>query len=719
MLLDNDMTIYGSFALENYMNIDLAILDRQYNLYQQEYEAALMRVLHSGWYILGPEVEAFEKEFAIYVGRKYCVGVNSGLDALTLSINALGIGAGDEIIVPANTYIATVLAITKNGATPIFVEPDEYYGIDADKIESAITKNTKAIMPVHLYGQACNMDKIMDIAHRHKLKVIEDCAQSHGAKYKGTMTGSFGDAGCFSFYPTKNLGAFGDGGAITTDDEILYKKLKMLRNYGSEKKYHNKIEGVNSRLDEMQAALLRVKLSHLEALNAERVDIARRYSHEIKNQYIQLPALHSKETNHVYHQYVIKTNQRNELQKYLADNGIKTVIHYPIPPHLAECYSYLGHKQGDFPIAEQYAQEVLSLPMFNGMTKAEVDYVIKTCNSFLSDVENHKTALNESSLPSGTNHGDSTAKYEVSVLVCTYNSNLQKLMATLESAIRQKNCHFEIILSDDGSQSFDKDYFIQWFKDKNFKDYKIRISPTNKGILDNVLNAYLIAEGEYVKGISPGDFLYDDTALTRILNFVRNNNFQVAFGRAYYYQVQNNTCRIINTMNPINLELYRNHDYDAIKKAYLICRDYILGAAFLVNKKIGLQYTQELVGKVKYAEDCAYISMVADDIHIGFFDDNFLWYEYGSGISTSGSPEWLKRISLDNIACFNLIAEKHPELKDICYWHAGQADKGIAEKYSKIQEEYFKQGISKKHNHLKNMDVKELEQMLMVMHNSI
>ena len=367
------------------MNIDLTFLDRQYKLYQQEYEDALLRVMRSGWYILGPEVEAFENEFAAYVGCKYCVGVNSGLDALTLSINALGIGAGDEVVVPANTYIATVLAITKNGAKPVFVEPDVYYGIDADRIEAAITKKTKAIMPVHLYGQACDMDKIMNIADKYNLRVVEDSAQSHGAKYKGTMTGAFGNAGCFSFYPTKNLGAFGDAGAVVTDDERLYKKLKMLRNYGSEKRYHNQIEGVNSRLDEMQAALLRVKLSHLDELNAERVAIANRYTTEIKNPAIQIPSVRVIENNHVYHQYVIRTKKRDEFQKYLADNGIKTVIHYPIPPHLAECYQHLGYGKGNFPIAEKYADEVLSLPMFNGMTEPEINYVIKCCNLFRVD----------------------------------------------------------------------------------------------------------------------------------------------------------------------------------------------------------------------------------------------------------------------------------------------------------------------------------------------
>ena len=364
------------------MKIDLAVLGRQFELHQYEYEVAALRVLRSGWYVLGPEVEAFEKEFAAYVGRKYCVGLNSGLDALTLSVRALGIGHGDEVIVPANTYIATVLAITENGARPVFVEPDIYHGIDASKIECAITKNTKAIMAVHLYGQSSEMDTIKEIAENYGLKLIEDCAQSHGAKYKGIMTGAFGDAGCFSFYPTKNLGAFGDSGAVVTDDEELYKKLKMLRNYGSKIKYHNQIEGVNSRLDEMQAALLRVKLSHLDDLNEERVRIAKCYNAGIKNSLLELPGLRCRENNHVYHQYVIRTKYRDDFQQYLATHGVKTVIHYPIPPHLAECYRHLGYGVGDFPIAEQYADEVLSLPMFNGITEKEIEYVITICNAY-------------------------------------------------------------------------------------------------------------------------------------------------------------------------------------------------------------------------------------------------------------------------------------------------------------------------------------------------
>lgn len=363
------------------MKIDLAVLGRQFELYQEEYEAAALRVLRSGWYVLGPEVESFEQAFAAYVGRKYCIGVGSGLDALTLSVRALGIGAGDEVIVPANTYIATVLAITANGATPVFVEPDDCFTLDAARIEAAITPKTRAIMVVHLYGQAAQMDAICRIAKAHGLRLVEDCAQSHGAKFSGTMTGAFGDAGCFSFYPTKNLGAFGDAGAVVTDDEELAGTLRMLRNYGSEKKYHNKILGVNSRLDELQAALLRTKLGHLADLIAERERIAAAYLSGIQNPAIRLPK-QRENANHVWHQFVIETEDRDSFQQYLAGHGIQTVIHYPIPPHLAECYQYLGHKEGDYPIAERMAKTVLSLPMFNGMREDEVQYVIDMVNKY-------------------------------------------------------------------------------------------------------------------------------------------------------------------------------------------------------------------------------------------------------------------------------------------------------------------------------------------------
>lgn len=361
------------------MQIKCNVLDRQFYMYREEYEQAALRALRSGWYVLGDEVLQFEKEFAAYTGRKYCVGLNSGLDALILSVRALGIGRGDEVIVQSNTYIATVLGITENGATPVFVEPDEYFNIDAEKIERALTPRTKAIMVTHLYGQASNMGKIMQIARKRGLHVIEDCAQSHGACFGGRMTGSFGISGCFSFYPTKNLGAFGDAGAVVTDDGEFAGKLRMMRNYGSRIKYHNDIEGVNSRLDELQAALLRVKLTHLEELNGERKLLAVRYDKGITNPKIMLPRLREG-ADSIYHQYVVRCKGRDDMIKALERDGIQTQIHYPIPPHLAKCYGYLGHKNGDFPIAEAYADEVLSLPMYTGMTAQEQDYVIDKIN---------------------------------------------------------------------------------------------------------------------------------------------------------------------------------------------------------------------------------------------------------------------------------------------------------------------------------------------------
>lgn len=363
------------------MKVKCNVLDRQFFQYQQEYEEAALRVLRSGWYVLGNEVKQFEEEFAAFTGRKYCVGLNSGLDALIMSVRALGISQGDEVIVQANTYIATVLGITENGAIPVFVEPDEYYNIDADKIEAAITDKTKAIMVVHLYGQASNMDKIMGISKKYNLPVIEDCAQSHGACFDGKMTGSFGISGCFSFYPTKNLGAFGDAGAIVTDDKNFADKVRMMRNYGSRIKYYNEIEGLNSRLDEMQAALLRVKLQHIKELNQERVVLADRYTKGITNEYIVKPEIRNG-ANSIFHQYVIRCKDRSNLQKYLEEQGIQTQIHYPVPPHLAECYERLGHKRGDYPITEQYANEVLSLPIYTGMTWEEQDYVIEKLNTF-------------------------------------------------------------------------------------------------------------------------------------------------------------------------------------------------------------------------------------------------------------------------------------------------------------------------------------------------
>lgn len=357
-------------------------LGRQYSLHAEEYKKKANEVLDSGWYILGKEVSAFEEEWAKYIGSKYCVGLASGLDALWISFRLLNIGAGDEVIVCANAYIACVMGITMNGATPVFVEPDQYDNIDANKIEAAITEKTKAILAVHLYGQACDMTKIMGLAEKYDLKVVEDCAQSHGNHWRGQTVGTFGDVGCFSFYPSKGCGAFGDAGCVVTDNEELANLFRVFRNYGSEKRYHNMMVGSNSRLDEMQAGLLRVKLSHLDEFNEERCRIAARYGAEITNPLIQKPKVRPG-ADSTWHQYVVHVpGHRDELMAYLKDRDIGTLIHYPIPPHLSEAYAYLGHKKGDFPIAEQFADEVLSLPMYNGMTDDEQSTVIKVINGF-------------------------------------------------------------------------------------------------------------------------------------------------------------------------------------------------------------------------------------------------------------------------------------------------------------------------------------------------
>ena len=363
------------------MKIPSNVLDRQFFKYQEEYESKAIEVLRSGWYVLGKEVSSFEEEFSLYTGSKYCVGLGNGLDALWIAFRVLGIGLGDEVIVQGNTYIASVMGITMNGATPVFVEPNEYFNIDVDKIEEKITHKTKAILVVHLYGQSSNMKKVMELAKKYNLKVVEDCAQAHGAKYNGQMVGTFGDLGCFSFYPSKNLGCFGDGGAITTNNEEIANKFKVFRNYGSEKRYYNEVVGTNSRLDELQAGLLRVKLNHIQELEDERVSIANRYLNGIKNPFIELPKVDDN-CYTVWHLFVIKTDKRKELIEYLNQKEIGTIIHYPIPPHLSQAYQYLGFEIGDLPITENCANTVLTLPLFNGMTSSEVDYVINTVNEW-------------------------------------------------------------------------------------------------------------------------------------------------------------------------------------------------------------------------------------------------------------------------------------------------------------------------------------------------
>lgn len=370
------------------MKVNSNVLDRQFKMYQDEYENKALEVLRSGWYILGNEVASFEREFANYIGCKHCVGVASGLDALVLAFRALKIHSGDEVIVQANTYIASVMGITMNGATPVFVEPDKYYNLDASKISEKITDRTKAILVVHLYGQATNMEEIHAIAKKHNLFIVEDCAQSHGAKYKGTMTGNLSDIACWSFYPSKNLGAFGDGGAITTNYDDIAENIRILRNYGSEKRYHNKVVGYNSRLDEIQAGLLRVKLKHIDELLLDRARIANRYLHEIECKYIEMPAINV-DCTHVWHLFVIKCNDREKLVSYLNNLEIQTLIHYPIAPHLSEAYQYLGYKENDFPITEEYMKSVLTLPLYNGMTDDEVSYVIKALNTYTMEEDRH------------------------------------------------------------------------------------------------------------------------------------------------------------------------------------------------------------------------------------------------------------------------------------------------------------------------------------------
>ncbi len=356
-------------------------LDRGFYRYQDEFESKAIEVLRSGWYVLGKEVNCFESEFAEYVGAKHCVGLASGLDALWIAFRILGIAQGDEVIVQGNTYIASVMGITINGATPVFVEPDEFFNIDASKIEEKITEKTKAILVTHLYGQASNMTPILELCEKYNLRLVEDCAQAHGAKWKGKQVGTFGDIGCFSFYPSKNLGAFGDGGAIVTNDDTIADDARVFRNYGSEKRYFNKVVGANSRLDEIQAGLLRVRLKHLDELTEERRKICERYLTELKNDKIILPEIREDAT-HVWHQFVIKSEDRENLIKYLDDKGIGAIIHYPIPPHQSEAYQYLGVKSGSLPITEKNAETVLSIPLYNGMTETEQDYIIESINNF-------------------------------------------------------------------------------------------------------------------------------------------------------------------------------------------------------------------------------------------------------------------------------------------------------------------------------------------------
>jgi dTDP-4-amino-4,6-dideoxygalactose transaminase len=363
-------------------SIPFLSLGAAYQELQVELDSAIARVLASGWFVLGPEVEAFEIDFAAYSGAKHASGVANGLDALHLALRAMGVEPGDEVIVPSNTYIATWLAVSQCGATPVPVEPDEVtFNIDPGLIETAITPRTKVILPVHLYGQPADLDPILAIAGKHGLKVLEDGAQAHGARYKGKRIGGHGDAVAWSFYPGKNLGALGDGGAVTARDRELASRIKLLRNYGSQSKYVHEVPGYNSRLDPLQAAALGVKLKHLDEWNSRRKALAKRYNEALTGSQYGLP--HVPEwAEPVWHLYAIRTPRRDALQAYLTERGIGTLVHYPIPPHLQQAYAELGYKRGDFPIAEAMAEDVLSLPMGPHLSFEEQDQVIAALLDF-------------------------------------------------------------------------------------------------------------------------------------------------------------------------------------------------------------------------------------------------------------------------------------------------------------------------------------------------
>jgi len=350
------------------------------NRFRKEIDERIKHILDIGWYLQGDEDKKFEENFARYCGVKHCIGCANGLDALNLIIKAFGFGAGDEIIVPANTYIASILAISENGCTPVLVEPDiNTRNINPDLIEEKITPKTKAIMVVHLYGQAVQMDKIWELAKKYDLKIIEDSAQAHGAVYKGYRVGSLGDASGFSFYPGKNLGCMGDGGCVTTNDDELAAKIRAIANYGSDRKYHHIYKGINSRLDEIQAAILDVKLPHLDSDNARRREISKYYRENIKNSKIELPAVYD-ENAHVWHIFAVRTENRDALQKHLESNGIQTNIHYPTPPHKQGAYAEWANES--FPISEEIHGTILSLPISPVMTDEEVKKVVEIVNEY-------------------------------------------------------------------------------------------------------------------------------------------------------------------------------------------------------------------------------------------------------------------------------------------------------------------------------------------------
>ncbi len=366
------------------MKVPMNDFARRYKLYKKEIDLAVRRVLESGWLLMGPELAAFETAFAKFLGVKHVLGVHSGTDALYLALRALGVGAGDEVITVAHTATPTISAIRLAGATPVFVDIDEEtYCMDPKKLSGAITKKTKVILPVHLYGQAADVDAIMRIAKKHKLFVLEDCAQAAGATYKGKNVGTMGDIAAFSFYPTKNLGTFGDGGAIVTNDPTLADRVRMIRQYGEVERYKNKVEGINSRLAEIQAAILNWGLPKLKRWNKERERIAKVYRKELRGLPITLPSSpEEKGSSHVWHLFVIRTTRRDDLKKYLTEQGIITGVHYPIPVHLQEAYKFLGYKKGDLPVTERIVGEILSLPIHPEMREKEQKEVARALKEF-------------------------------------------------------------------------------------------------------------------------------------------------------------------------------------------------------------------------------------------------------------------------------------------------------------------------------------------------
>lgn len=357
------------------MQVPFVDLKAQYATIKTEVDQAILTVLENCNFILGREVEEFEKSFADFIGTKYALGVSTGLDALRMGLEALGIGSGDEVIIPANTFIATALAVSAVNARPVLVDIDPItYNIDPNLIEAAITPQTKAIMPVHLYGQAADMAEIMDIAKRHNLQIIEDACQSHGSQYNNRSTGTFGEIGCFSLYPGKNLGAYGDGGIVITENKDFADKIARLRNYGQKQKYYHSEKGVNNRLDTLQAAVLNVKLKYLKDWNSKRAHNASRYNHYLSTiEDIHTPQI-ALNRNHIFHLYVIRVKEREKLQKFLSEKGITTIVHYPIPIHMQEAYSDLGYKIGAFPITETVANEIVSLPMYPELSEEQIKY---------------------------------------------------------------------------------------------------------------------------------------------------------------------------------------------------------------------------------------------------------------------------------------------------------------------------------------------------------